>query len=123
MASASVAVVSLTGEHDLGGYEPLRTGVARAAIRGAHVIVDLSACDFIDSTVISILLHTETIIASDGGRLVVALPAEDNAVTRGGAHQACGDAPDLRILRRGTRQLPASRGSRCCSGVTSQARP
>ena len=82
MASASIAVISLRGEHDLAGYEPLRTGFARAAIHGANVIVDLSDCEFIDSTVISLILHTETIVARDGGRLVVALPAEENAVTR-----------------------------------------
>ena len=44
--------------------------------------MDLLACDFIDSTVIGLLLHTETIVARDGGRMVVALPAEQNAVTR-----------------------------------------
>src|SRR4051794_40608205 len=82
MASPSIAVISLTGDHDLGGYEPLRTAFARAAIRGADVIVDLAHCDFIDSTVISMLLHTETIVTRAGGRLVVALPVEQNAVTR-----------------------------------------
>ena len=85
MASASIAVISLRGEHDLAGYGPLRTGFARAAIHGANVIVDLSDCEFIDSTVISMLLRTETIVARDGGRLVVALPAEQNAVTRAAA--------------------------------------
>jgi hypothetical protein len=39
MAASSIAVISLTGEHDMGAYEPLRTGFALAA------------------TVISILLH------------------------------------------------------------------
>ena len=58
------------------------TGFARAAIRGENVIVDLSDCEFIDSTAISMLLHTETIVARDGGRLVVALPAVENPVTR-----------------------------------------
>src|SRR3954463_3320566 len=83
MASASIAVISLAGDQVLAGYEPLRTGFARAAIRGINVIVDLSDCDFIDSTAISMLLHTETIVAPDGGRLVVALPAAENTVTRG----------------------------------------
>ena len=82
MASASIAVISLSGEHDLGGYETLRTGFVLAAIRGSNVIVDLSRCDFIDSTVISMLLHTETLVARDGGRLVLALPGEESSVTR-----------------------------------------
>jgi anti-anti-sigma regulatory factor len=68
MASASVAVISLGGEHDMAGSEVLRTGFARAAIHGERVIVDLTACDFIDSTVISMLLHTETIVARDSTR-------------------------------------------------------
>jgi len=82
MASASVAVISLSGEHDMAGYEALRTGFARAAIHGVNVIVDLTACDFIDSTVISMLLHTETIVARDGGRLVVIVPTAKGAVMR-----------------------------------------
>jgi len=82
MASASIAVITLSGEHDMAAYEPLRTAFARAAIHGENVIVDLSPCDFIDSTVISMLLRTETIVARDGGRLVVIVPTAKGAVMR-----------------------------------------
>jgi anti-anti-sigma factor len=81
-AARHVAVVALIGEHDLAGCETVRTALARAAIRAPHVLVDLTACDFIDSTVISMLLHTETVVTRDGGRLVVALPGEHSSVTR-----------------------------------------
>jgi anti-anti-sigma factor len=81
-AARDVAAVALVGEHDLDGYENLRTVFARAAIRAPNVLIDLSACEFIDSTVISMVLHTETIVTRDGGTLVVALPAERNSVSR-----------------------------------------
>jgi anti-anti-sigma factor len=81
-ATASVAIVSLIGEHDLGEYEPLKIAFARAAIRAPNVVVDLSRCEFIDSTMIGLLLHAQSVVARDHGRFVIALPDEANAVTR-----------------------------------------
>jgi anti-anti-sigma factor len=81
-ATPSVAIVSLLGEHDLGDSEPLKVAFARAAIRARNVIVDLSDCSFIDSIVIALLLHAQSVVAQDGGRLAVALPTEPNAVNR-----------------------------------------
>jgi anti-anti-sigma factor len=81
-ATPSVAIVSLLGEHDLGDSEPLKVAFARAAIRAPNVIVDLSDCSFIDSTVIALLLHAQSVVAQDGGRFAVALPTKPNAVTR-----------------------------------------
>jgi anti-anti-sigma factor len=81
-ASRSVAIVSLIGEHDLGDYESLKVAFARAAIRAPNVIVDLSRCEFIDSTVVGMLLHVESVVARDHARLVIALPEKANAVTR-----------------------------------------
>jgi anti-anti-sigma factor len=81
-ASPSIAIVSLVGEHDLGDYESLRVAFTRAAIRARIVIADLERCSFIDSTVVSVLSHAHSVVASDGGRFAVALPIEPNAVTR-----------------------------------------
>ena len=56
MHSDSVAIVSLFGEHDLGHYEQLKVAFDTAAVRRRNLVVDLSGCAFIDSTVISLLL-------------------------------------------------------------------
>jgi anti-anti-sigma factor len=81
-APASIAIVSLVGEHDLGEYEQLQVAFERAAVRGRNVLVDLSRCEFIDSTMIGVLLHAQSVVAADQGRFAIALPSEPNAVTR-----------------------------------------
>ena len=81
-ASPSVAIVPLTGEHDLSRYESLKAALARASIRAPDVIVDLSHCNFIDCTVISLLLDAQSVVGRDEGRFGAVLPAEPNAVTR-----------------------------------------
>jgi anti-anti-sigma factor len=80
--SASVAIVPIVGEHDLSRCETLKVALARAAIRAPNVIVDLSRCDFLDSTVIRVLLDAQIVVVRDEGSFGVALPAEPNAVTR-----------------------------------------
>ena len=80
--TASVAIVSLIGEHDLSGQASLKAAFTKAAIRAPHVIVDLSLCEFIDSTVISVLVSAQRVLVRDRGTLLVALPAEPNPVTR-----------------------------------------
>ena len=90
------------------GSGPLRNRLARAAIRGENVIVDLSDCEFIDSTAISVLY------AHRGGR---------QPVTVGGGHQAGPSLlRDLRRLRRRPRQLPLRRGCRCSTRLTTSQR-
>jgi anti-anti-sigma factor len=78
--TASTAVVSLTGEHDLGDYVTLKVALARAAIRSRNVIVDLSRCSFIDSTVISVVLSAHSLVVRDGGGFGVALPMDESAI-------------------------------------------
>jgi anti-anti-sigma regulatory factor len=60
------AVVVLHGEHDLTTSEGVR--VALAPLRGS-VLVDLSPCTFIDSTIISILVEQSHRLVRDGSRL------------------------------------------------------
>jgi anti-anti-sigma factor len=81
-ASDSVAIVSLVGEHDLGEHDQIKGAFARAAVTARNVMVDLTECAFIDSTVIALLLGAQSSIAQNGGRMAVALPVEPNAVTR-----------------------------------------
>jgi anti-sigma B factor antagonist len=72
--TAALAVVSLVGEHDLADYEALRHALDLAAARRRHLIVDLTGCEFIDSTVVSLLLHAQGEIVSDGGRFALVVP-------------------------------------------------
>lgn len=53
-----VAVVSLTGEHDLGTADPLKALLAETLEMSKHLIVDLSHAAFIDSSVINALVTT-----------------------------------------------------------------
>jgi anti-anti-sigma factor len=80
--SAAVAVVSLIGEHDLAEYEPLKATLDLAASRRRHVIVDLSNCAFVCSTVVSLFLHAQGEVVSDGGRFGVVIPPDSGAVSR-----------------------------------------
>jgi anti-anti-sigma factor len=80
--SAALAVVSLVGEHDLSDYKPLQQALELAASRRRHMIVDLSACEFIDSTVISLLLNAQGEVVSDGGCFGVVIPHRPGAVRR-----------------------------------------
>jgi anti-sigma B factor antagonist len=53
-----VALVVLAGEHDLYSGNELRQSFEQCLARCDHLIVDLSAAEFIDSTIIHVLLQT-----------------------------------------------------------------
>jgi anti-sigma B factor antagonist len=53
-----VALVVLAGEHDLYSGEELRQSLEQSLACSEHLIVDLSATEFIDSTIIAVLLQT-----------------------------------------------------------------
>ncbi len=53
-----VAVVVLAGEHDLSSGEELRQALEGALARCDHLVVDLSAAEFIDSTIVAVLIQT-----------------------------------------------------------------
>jgi anti-anti-sigma factor len=55
---ADVALVVLAGEHDLYSGEELRQSFELCLARCHHLIVDLTAAEFIDSTIIHVLLQT-----------------------------------------------------------------
>lgn len=72
-------VVALRGEHDLATSEAVRV-----ALRPMHgpVLVDLSDCEFVDSTIIEALLTSGQRFASAGQRLELLLPPAQSIVTR-----------------------------------------
>lgn len=76
-----LAVVSLLGEHDLSTAHELTQALERAAVQST-VVVDLSTCSFIDSTVINALVATARGAQAHGEQLVVVIPAEQSQVAR-----------------------------------------
>jgi anti-anti-sigma factor len=81
-ATDDVAVVTLFGEHDLGRYETLMAALAEAVRRAPSVVVDLSECAFVDSTTLTVLLHTQSITSKDSGGFAVVIPADSGSVAR-----------------------------------------
>jgi anti-anti-sigma factor len=78
-APTFAAAVRLCGEHDLATGQGIRE--ALEPIHG-DVLVDLSACEFIDSSVIVMLLAAHYAARREGRRLELLLPAENSKVTR-----------------------------------------
>lgn len=74
-ASDETLTVRVIGELDLSTHEQLREPLVGAADQNNSVIVDLSECEFIDSSGIrALLVGHEAIAGNGGGRLVVAGP-------------------------------------------------
>ena len=70
------AVVSLRGEHDMATAPEIVKTITSIA---GNVLVDLSACDFVDSSMISALLTGSQDLEREGHRLELLVPP-DNAV-------------------------------------------
>ncbi len=73
------ATVRLCGEHDIATSADLQT--ALCPIFGS-VLIDLSACDFIDSTIISTLIVDFRRRQREGHRLDLLVPREKAAIGR-----------------------------------------
>ena len=76
-----LAIVRMRGEHDLSTAPRLTQALDQAAAH-SNVIVDLSECDFIDSTVIARLLSTANDVRAQDEQLVVVIPPESKTVAR-----------------------------------------
>ncbi len=74
--AGEVAVVSLLGEHDLATAWEVRNAVAFALERGAHLVVDLSETEFIDSSIIHVLFESEQLASGHGRRVSLQLQAD-----------------------------------------------
>ena len=79
--SPRLAVVTLQGEHDISTSETLEQALAQAAAH-SNVLVDLSACSFIDSTVITILIRTAETVKAGGEQIALVIPPAQRAIAR-----------------------------------------
>ena len=71
--SSSLAIVTLRGEHDLASSPEIANRLSSASDH-ANVLVDLSACTFMDSAVISALLRASNALNTRGGLLSLVIP-------------------------------------------------
>jgi anti-anti-sigma factor len=78
-APGFAAIVSLVGEHDLSTSPELLATLGPIA---GNVLLDLSACEFIDSTVIGVVIGKSADLARDGHRLELVAPSANTIVTR-----------------------------------------
>ena len=76
-----IAIVTVRGEHDVGTKSELEDALARAGLR-RHVLVDLSHCDFMDSTVLAVLLSAHRTQAERGGHLELVIPTGAHPIER-----------------------------------------
>ena len=54
-----VALVVLAGEHDLGSVSGIESAVTEALRSCSHLVIDLSAVQFVDSSIINLLVQTK----------------------------------------------------------------
>jgi len=76
-----LAVVNVTGEHDVSTAPELTQALDEAAAY-SNVLVDLSECSFMDSSVIQALLTTAQSLEARGEQLALVIPAEQGVVAR-----------------------------------------
>ena len=68
-----IALVQMRGEHDLNGKQALTEALASASDQ-LNVLVDLSECTFMDSSVLGVLIPAGQDIKQRGGRLELIIP-------------------------------------------------
>jgi anti-anti-sigma factor len=76
-----LAVLTLLGEHDLHEKLQLEEAMARATVH-RDVLVDLSACTFVDSSTIATIVSAYRRVRDAGGRLELVVPLEARSVRR-----------------------------------------
>ncbi len=70
-----IAIITLSGEHDLSNARQLTEALASAS-QHASVLVDLSACTWIDLAIIGTLVVAHNKQTARGGRLELIIPAD-----------------------------------------------
>jgi anti-anti-sigma factor len=78
---AGVVIVALRGEHDLSTQPEVAQALTRASDY-PEVLVDLSDCTFMDSSVIAALVGTSRKLESRDRRLELVIPADAHTVQR-----------------------------------------
>lgn len=82
IVSAGAAVVTLGGDHDVASLDAVEDAF-RVAGAGRNLLVDLSDCTFIDSTIIKLLLRTQRVLDTTGDRFELVIdPAPSGHVAR-----------------------------------------
>ncbi len=79
---SGIVVVSLTGEHDLTTAPILRERLEEAVAGGGGVLIDLSSAEFIDSSIIGVVLEVRRTAEEAGIGFAAALEDGDPAVRR-----------------------------------------
>jgi anti-sigma B factor antagonist len=79
--SGEAAIVTLRGEHDLSSEPALAQALDAACVR-LGVVVDLSACSFMDSSVIGALLRCARSLHRREGLLELVVPSGARALRR-----------------------------------------
>src|SRR5687767_1798636 len=78
-----VAVVEFEGELDMANHEALRVAVERERADDREIIViDLSACTYLDSTAIQELINLSNELRRARGRLVLVVPPKPSGRRR-----------------------------------------
>jgi anti-sigma B factor antagonist len=76
-----IAFVTLHGEHDLSSQQDLIEALAAASAK-RDVLVDLSECTFLDSSVIAALFRARQKLNERGGRLELVIPESATTINR-----------------------------------------
>lgn len=72
VVSASAAVVTLGGDHDVSSRDAIAEAFGVAAT-GRDLLVDLSGCTFVDSTIIKLLLRTMRMLEDRDARMEIVI--------------------------------------------------
>jgi anti-anti-sigma factor len=78
---AGVAIVSMGGEHDI-ATAPAVSDALERAVAHSSVLVDLSECAFIDSTVIGLLIRCAHEVEHRDERFALVIPPDQPVVAR-----------------------------------------
>jgi anti-sigma B factor antagonist len=87
--------LSLSGELDLATAPQLEEAALPAIREGGHVVVDLRALEFIDSSGVRVLVAGHAAAQLSGGRLTIVRAAEDSPVDRVIAISGIANALDM----------------------------
>jgi anti-sigma B factor antagonist len=75
--SSSAAIVTLGGDHDVSSRSAIAEAFSVAAT-GRDLLVDLSECTFIDSTIIKLLLQTMRALEESDARLELVIDTDSH---------------------------------------------
>jgi anti-anti-sigma factor len=108
IVSATAAVVTLGGDHDVASLEAVADAF-RVAGAGRDLLVDLSDCTFIDSTIIKLLLRTMRSLEATGAHFELVIDTGgDGHVARVAALMGIGEVIPTHATRSaGIRSLSA----------------